>query len=235
MHNDDDLYVLHAGFAMSTTMVVVIFVVVIGILQGNVRALIPITCADPASIRNKECCPTSDPNAGPCGVNIGRGNCENVDRPIQNTATERFVRDNWPQSLFMRVCKCNGNYGGFDCGECKFGYRENENGTCVAAPSRRRRPVSELSADEWREYVDALIQAKETVSPRYVTIAEEPTFDDPSAIRTVSTTVYNLFVWAHHYAAKNNLDNFCESGKLTATNSLDNVHAPQKSNRVYSA
>ena len=62
------------------------------------------------------CCPvTAD---GVCGGEAGRGECASVnfDRHSNDTTN---VRVNWSH-YHTRICKCNGNFGGYDCSRCKY-------------------------------------------------------------------------------------------------------------------
>ena len=80
-----------------------------------VHSQIPTACADAESLRTLTCCPNE------CGEADGRGVCEDIDLPDHYSRTSSDVRANWPH-YFTRACSCTGNYWGYDCSRCKYGY-----------------------------------------------------------------------------------------------------------------
>ena len=156
-----------------------------------VYAQIPKACVDEQSNQvNRICCPDN------CG--FPNGSCVNVSTICKiNYSDEGKKTDsrfNWPKYFFDRVCKCNENYAGFNCKECKFGYGgENCN---TKLPLRERRSINEEDMN-WNDYNEKIKKAK-SMSSRYVIILPGPQIKDIS--------VYDLFVWIHHFAAKNNED-----------------------------
>lgn len=187
----------------------VLLVAVIG------KAQIPKPCANEDIISSKECCPIPlalGSNAGSCGKNLSppRGACVDIQqRHYRDSVNNSDPRQNWPFFYFNRTCNCTSNYGGYDCGECAFGYRgSNCNQT---SPLRSRRSINSLSPAEWRKYISQLQMAKSDTDSRYRVIVSQP--GEPLRIESVG--VYNLFAWIHHYVAK---DNECMStinNKLT--------------------
>ena len=190
----------------------------------HVGALIPMPCAQNfSSPYPRRCCPVWEVNGKPmgeCGSDANRGECVSVDQRCNTAYDESAVnaqnslcgkhftdeRLNWPSKLFSHVCKCEGNYGDYDCGGCAYGYI-NSNSKCVL-DSRPRRSVTSLSNQEWDSYLELLQMAKYTNSTRYVVLTDQEPF-------YTEITTYNLFVWLHHYATKDHLDNYNEtnSGK----------------------
>ena len=173
-------------------------------LAVDVDAIIPLPCATPESLQNRTCCPIPNlAGAGPCGVNLGRGSCEPVSVPESNfDPSERDVRKNWPIQYFDKVCKCNEKYGGFDCGECSYGY--NDGGDCQTKTILPRVSVSSMDANDWRSYRGALRSIKDAPS-RYMVAKSNFTADIPELVNTlVQPTTYDLFIWLHHLMAKDN-------------------------------
>ena len=154
---------------------------------------IPTVCSDTSSLQTLTCCPaTSD---GVCGTDAGRGTCGPVNLPGYSTETSD-VRENWPH-YFTHICFCNGNYSGYDCGRCSLGhYGEN----CSQFQVVARRDVSSFSDSEWQDFNTLLIQTREWDSG-YRVVLEESTPGNIS-LATTNTSLYGLFVWMHHYAAK---------------------------------
>ena len=177
--------------------------IVLGILLVSRlgKAQIPEPCANAANFTNRECCPTPNigSDAGPCGSNFNRGECVNIG--LESIGDPR---DNWPRFYFTRICMCNtsssSNYGGYDCGECAFGYRGPN---CDQKYIRPRRSASSLSDLEWSTYIDQLRMAKFNFTSRYRVITAPPPAN-LEELETVPLTVYDLFAWLHHYAAKDN-------------------------------
>jgi hypothetical protein len=172
-------------------------------LVQNANSLIPAPCATAENLASKECCPTTD---GPCGESQGRGKCERVT-VTENTEDESDdIRYEWPMRLFNRLCVCNGNYGGYDCKECKFGYTMDAAGNCVEQRVRVRRSLKAMTDSDWTTYVGILDRAKKTDSRYYVlTEAFYAAQDDQArAGSLVNPTLYDLFIWMHHLSAKDN-------------------------------
>lgn len=168
------------------------------------KAQIPKLCANTENFRSGKCCPEPSSNAGPCGSNLvpPRGTCSLIRNPYMDNVSESESdpRKNWPFFYFNQTCNCNSNYGGYDCGECAFGYR----GPNCDLDIRRRRSTSELTDQEWTTYINQLQRAKSSTESRYKVITSPPIRRNLAAIQTVDIGVYNLFVWFHHYATKDN-------------------------------
>lgn len=169
--------------------------------------LIPIDCANPTAVQNKICCPSH--NGMECGGEK-YGTCENVSDTCHTYGEESLpmgtpenFRDNrfdWPTKLFTFVCKCKSNYGGVACSECKFGYEKQSDGTCVKSSINNRTSINSPSFD-WPQYKTRLLAAKNTNSTRYKILIGD---------HFHPITIYNLFIWIHHYTSKDNI-NFAES------------------------
>lgn len=95
---------------------------------GLVRAQFPRACVTPEGLRSAQCCPS--PSAlenDPCGALSGRGQCVDVRADARAHGPQypyegRDDRELWPRRFFTRACRCNGNFGGFDCGGCAHGF-----------------------------------------------------------------------------------------------------------------
>ena len=75
-----------------------------------------------------------------------------------------------------------------------------------------RRPISDLTTSEWTEYINILI-ASRTHPSGYFVFLEEPTAgSDVTMLRkTTMVNLYDLFIWQHHYAAKDSENKYCKS------------------------
>ncbi|CAI8029363.1 Tyrosinase (Fragment) [Geodia barretti] len=88
-----------------------------------------------------------------------------LDSESEFVPSETDIRKKWPIQYFNRTCKCNGNYGGFDCGECSFGY--NDGGACETKTVLPRVSVGAMDTNDWTDYRAALRAVKDTPS-RYM-------------------------------------------------------------------
>ena len=167
-------------------------------------AQFPTECMETDPLIARECCPLYD--GSKCGSDDGRGRCENITLPKDRSS----VRDAWPY-YFDRLCICAHNFSGYDCGRCKYGhYGVN----CNSSKVFDRRPLSKYSPQDWKEYVTILASTK-THHSGYSVFLNEPQSpsSNPSQLPSSPIMLYDLFVWQHHYAAKDNDNN--EPGMCT--------------------
>lgn len=187
---------------MSSALCSLIFTVIILQLSNG---QFPMECMDAESLQTRECCPNN------CGDR--RGTCENfyiVPDPTQLQYDNTTVRDNWPY-YFTNLCRCNGNYAGFDCNRCKYGYYGEDCSQKMILP---RRQISDLNASEWTEYI-RILKSSKTHNSGYFVFLEEPnaTNADLTTLKMATDVkLYDLFIWQHHYAAKdhNDFDHECK-------------------------
>ncbi|XP_036379707.1 tyrosinase-like [Megalops cyprinoides] len=168
----------------------------------------PRACVTPEVLRSKECCPVWEQDGSVCGARSGRGFCQDVvisDLPNgpQYPFTGMDDRERWPSVFYNRTCQCTGNYMGFNCGDCKFGFFGIN---CAERRESIRRNIFHLSIPERQKLISYLNLAKNTISQDYVIVTgtyEEmnsgtnPLFSDVS--------VYDLFVWMHYYVSRDAL------------------------------
>lgn len=90
-------------------------------------AQFPRQCVTPDWLRSGQCCPSLTGAAGDeCGSSIGRGQCVSIAADIrrhgpQYPYTGRDDRERWPLWFFNCTCQCNGNFSGYNCGQCRHG------------------------------------------------------------------------------------------------------------------
>ncbi len=156
------------------------------------NAQIPTVCTDQKSLVGCECCPDTDD--GVCG-GATRGSCGAVpDYTPDSTTTS--ARANWPH-YYTRICLCNGNYGGFDCAGCEFGYYGDD---CSQYQVLPRKPVRDLDDAGWTTFNQILLDTKTHLSGYSVPLAEAVPGTYP--LQTVELSIFDFLVWSHHYAAK---------------------------------
>lgn len=162
------------------------------LLLQSTSAQIPTVCSDADSLENTICCPTT--TDGVCGENANRGQCVSLATSPRNDTAD--VRANWPH-YFTQICQCTGNYGGYDCSRCKFGYY-GEN--CSQFQVLPRRPLRNYTDEEWSE-LNRILRLTKTYESDYVIILEEQVAGTSNQTM-VNVSLYNLYVWIHHYGAK---------------------------------
>uniref|UniRef100_A0A8D3B574 Tyrosinase n=1 Tax=Scophthalmus maximus TaxID=52904 RepID=A0A8D3B574_SCOMX len=165
----------------------------------------PRPCATREALRAKECCPPWAGDGSPCGASSGRGSCGDVEPPEQPHGPQYPFsgvddREQWPLVFYNRTCQCAGNFMGFDCADCKFGY---SGPTCQERRESLRRNVFHLSRAERARLLAYLNLAKQTVSADYVvatgTYAQ---MENGSRPMFADVSVYDVFVWIHYYVSR---------------------------------
>ena len=150
---------------------------------------IPTVCANNNNLVNRVCCPNA------CGEN---GVCNGTDpMPVTDISD---ARDNWPH-YYTRACECNGNYAGVDCSRCKYGYYGPN---CMLRSNLQRKSIQSFSLQQWINYIEILRMAKTHISDYKVVLREYQPGTLVDSGDMIDVTLYNLFVWLHHYAAKDN-------------------------------
>lgn len=168
----------------------------------------PRLCANSEGLRTKECCPVWEGDGSACGALSGRGFCTEVEvskfpKPHELNYPHSRIDDRigWPLAFFNRTCRCAGNYGGVNCGECRFGYW---GANCSEYRELVRRNLLTLSNAEQQKFISFLNLTKNTISRDYVIATgtraemgengENPMFSD--------INTYDLFVWMHYYVSR---------------------------------
>lgn len=174
-------------------------------------AQFPRACATLDAYLSHECCPEFRGTGSLCGAVEGRGQCLDttiIDLPHgdQYNLINIDDRERWPERFFNRSCVCIGNFGGFDCGSCKFGWT----GENCDQPRQLavRRNILDMPLDEAQKFLDILDQAKTTIHPDYVIARDHYRnllADDPLKPNYIDVSIFDLFVWVHYYSVRDTL------------------------------
>ncbi|XP_034779357.1 tyrosinase-like isoform X1 [Acipenser ruthenus] len=168
----------------------------------------PRACATAEALLSKECCPVWDGDASVCGESSRRGSCQDVsvtdaaDGP-QFPHSNVDDREKWPLVFYNRTCQCVGNFMGYNCGDCKFGFFGPN---CDERRESIRRSIFHLTTAEKNKFIAYLNLAKNTVSTDYViATGTYIQMNNGSTPMFRNISVYDLFVWMHYYASRDTL------------------------------
>ena len=70
-------------------------------------------------------------------------------------------RTNWPTRFFRFACECFGNYAGYMCHQCQFGYYGK---FCQKKRILERRDILDLNKSERKRFVDVVLKSKSALS-----------------------------------------------------------------------
>ena len=105
-------------------------------------------------------------------------------------------RYNWPAQIFTHVCKCTGNWAGYDCSRCKRGYGGAD--CTVKLDPVVRRNFLDLSASEKSRIIEILNMSKYIESDFTVPIDENLIGTD--SFKALS--LYDVFATFHYYTIR---------------------------------
>ena len=175
----------------------------------NVNGQFPASCI--RTISRGVCCPNN------CNAASGRGTCttitnqansqwNNGNSTIRNllsgaTFTKKDSRVKWPTAIFTQVCVCNDPFFGPDCSDCKFGRTGPD---CSYNYTVTRPNFRELSSDKQTRVVNAIISAKYSSNKPWAVVLTEPARSSSTKVTMQTVTSYDLFVYLHHMAAREN-------------------------------
>jgi len=173
------------------------------LLVGSCLCQFPRPCANSEGLRTKECCPVWEGDGSVCGIKSGRGKCADVKVSSAPVAKQypfkgKDDREDWPLNFYNRTCMCFGRFGGYQCGECRFGYYGPD---CSSYNNHVRRNVMSLSGEEKKKLIDYFDLAKNTVNADYViaTATRDEMGPNGENPQFADVTTYDMFAWIHYY------------------------------------
>ena len=195
---------------MNSAVIVCVLLLPLVVVYGQ----FPAVCNNQEMLNTKTCCPDNcgGPTRGSC-VNIAqtvREQWENANTSVveklrtapiteqKNRADSRYL---WPTVVFENVCECVGNYGGYNCLECDFGWAGDDCQSPKQPVVRRR--FSSLSENEKSELITATRNLK-TEMGIWSVIVEEPSNYDSGTVTLQDVSTYDMFTFLHAYVAREN-------------------------------
>ena len=182
----------------------------------------PLKCMNWQSIEKGECCPIGE-DGTPCNSGSLRGVCARPAFLKYNTG-EHFSSDSnafhdprlmWPKHFYEKMCHCQANFRGFDCGSCAPGFHGKN---CeVKYRRRKRRDALSLAPWERQRFVSALVDVKHKQDPDYVILIINHLDQVREKIKKANTvqekqkiarsiykrdSYWNVIAWMHYYASR---------------------------------
>ncbi|XP_075188427.1 tyrosinase-like [Anomaloglossus baeobatrachus] len=161
-------------------------------------------CTTDVALKSRICCPLW--NGSPCGEHAGRGKCpikliSDVSQVSEISHGKNQCHDermDWPTGYHQFVCRCKGNYSGYDCGECKYGHYGEK---CDHMKILVRKEIRILNVTEREKFLRYLTLSKLTSSKDFVILVTNNR-RNPKSSQFRNVSIYDLFAWIHHYTMK---------------------------------
>ncbi|KAL3308408.1 hypothetical protein Ciccas_013062, partial [Cichlidogyrus casuarinus] len=194
-------------------------------LTHDARAFMPKVCFSNSTVNGGSgyCCPTPKGSKGACGGE-GVGSCQPVF--IQSDSIKQygfFMQDdrfNWPSKFFNHVCKCEGNYFGFACNECYYGWTGEK---CDKRVTYIRKNIMSFSPSEKEMFVNVVAQMPNVETEYLLPVEKDNLHSDPMrGMKWESTDLHYYIAALHRYASRPTL--FEDPDKCQALGYVDNNH-----------
>ncbi|XP_074654258.1 tyrosinase-like [Tubulanus polymorphus] len=189
-------------------MYAIIGTVILLVLFGQTIAQFPSVCIRNATKADSTCCPVPKGFSLPCG-GPSRGRCTEItDRPIPKLPLPFSLDDrlNWPKKFFKNACLCEGNFDGYQCSQCAFGF-DGQN--CIQRRTSIRKNAVNLEAKERKLLRDVLDASKFTASEWMVMNITSKENVDPvngtDNLNFIPVSVYDFYVYLHVYGSRSTL------------------------------
>ncbi|XP_041424112.1 tyrosinase [Xenopus laevis] len=174
--------------------------ILLALSLSGVHSQFPRGCTTNEALQKKTCC-SEWTDGTPCGSGSGRGKCRPSVVPVISVLNESLLYDdrlNWPHHYYDRTCECFGNYSGFNCGYCKYGYYGDK---CDQKKTLVRKEIRELTLVERKRIFSYLALAKTTKSKDFVVLTTGDRHNRDT-YTFVDASVYDVFSWIHYYSMK---------------------------------
>uniref|UniRef100_A0A8C5PIA1 Tyrosinase copper-binding domain-containing protein n=1 Tax=Leptobrachium leishanense TaxID=445787 RepID=A0A8C5PIA1_9ANUR len=170
---------------------------------GTTYSQYPRICTTPKALQSRTCCPVWK-DGSVCGSKSHRGLCLPWVKPNSYISGYNDERLYWPIGYYDYTCECLGTYGGFDCGDCAYGYHGDD---CQHRQKPLpRREIRDLSFVERKRFFSYLALAKITKSKDYVILYTGNRFHQ-NTYQFLDATIYDLASWIHYYSMKPVIEN----------------------------
>lgn len=184
---------------MSIKLVIIVFSVFF--LSDLVIALIPNACVRNATTVGV-CCPIPRWSKDVCG-GPKRGVCAHI-KYSQETIPEIYKFDDrveWPRRFFHSVCHCKGNFFGFDCGECWYGW---EGRNCNKRKMILRRNIKSLNQRDRRLLLKIIDRSLYVPSGLSVYIDKTNDQNDPFSreMKWIPASIQYMLVFIHRFGSR---------------------------------
>ena len=203
------LFLLQMG---NTRYVLVRYLLLAATAVVLIEGQFPKACVNIDSLKKRECCPVPRGFKEPCGRDGKRGDCGELTVRTWSATYDHFNtkhklddRHDWPRGVFRRSCKCRGNFTGYDCSKCEYGYYGNE---CNQRKVLIRKNFAQLSRGEQDKFMMYMNMTRYVKSDYLVTTAFYQEINDainngsdPTGLFT-NVSIHELFVWLHYYTTK---------------------------------
>nr|AMB26747.1 tyrosinase B [Leptochiton asellus] len=175
--------------------------VLLSIWKGAVGQF-PIACVGNATLTNSTCCPIPPGFDSPCGAPF-RGKCteirdNNEDYSGASSQTANDDRFHWPRKFFIYGCECSGNFAGYMCHECSYGFTGDN---CTERIVRIRKNLNKVTPSEKRYILSIMEKARRTQSD-YALIDVSKGADPVENVQFVTASVYDYLAYVHYYASR---------------------------------
>lgn len=175
-----------------------------GLCLQSCLAQFPRVCVKNATTPDGICCPTRPGDTLNCG-GPQRGMCRRISVmnevdlvPLENRVDDRF---NWPSRFFKMACECRGNYDGYMCQHCSFGFTGPE---CTKKLRRIRKDYRKLTNAEKQDLLRGILLLDQTDSD-YAVLDTTVDADPSVAPKFVNVSIYNYLAYYHYYVSRHTL------------------------------
>lgn len=131
-------------------------------------------------------------------------------------------RFHWPLAFFQYSCQCFGNFAGYMCHQCLYGYTGKD---CTERIVRVRKDFKKVTPREKRYILSTFEKARTTLSD-YVILDVTKSADPVKNATFLTASVYDYLAYVHYYASRKTIfDNSSYPGNQTGFR-CDEPHFP---------